>query len=351
MLSYTYKASKREIKNWRNAFRSKQKLSANVSLERIGLMDPSIGTSNMGDYIIQDAVRRNIREIFPTSFVSSYPTQLSRKMDAIKLMQDQDIILIGGTNLLASNMDSRFQWKVTPRDSYFLANKMVLFGTGWWQYQDAPNDYTRNLFSGLLSKKFIHSVRDSYTAAKLKSIGIENVVNTTCPTLWSISKQHSELVPVRKAKDVVTTLTFYNKDHEKDAALIKLLQKHYENVYVWIQGYEDMHYLREIAPGMERILLVNPDLHFYDELLESHPDLDYVGTRLHAGIRAIQKKKRTQIVAVDNRAYEISKDTNLNVIRRAELDRCSDFIVNDYITDIRLPEEEIALWKSQFVGR
>ncbi|OJV15954.1 MAG: hypothetical protein BGO21_30510 [Dyadobacter sp. 50-39] len=311
-------------------------------------MDPSIGTSNMGDYIIQDAVKKYIRQTFPSSFVSTFPSQLSRKMDSVNLMQGQDIILVGGTNLLASNMESRFQWKVNPRDAYFLANKIVLFGVGWWQYQDSPNPYTSQLYNNLLSKNFIHSVRDSYTRDKLHSIGIKNVVNTTCPTLWELTPEKCMAIPVKKASDVITTLTFYNKNYEQDRALIGTLQANYRNVYVWIQGFEDLHYLKELAPGMERIVTVNPDLAFYNEALTGNDDIEYVGTRLHAGVRALQLGKRTLIVAVDNRAVEISKDTNLNVIRREDLDKCLNFINQDYVTDIRLPEEEIQLWKNQF---
>ncbi|MCF0055163.1 polysaccharide pyruvyl transferase family protein [Dyadobacter sp. CY356] len=351
MVNYTFRASKRELSNWKNAYLSKDRKEKgeDILFQRIGLMDPSIGTSNMGDYIIQDAIKKNIRQIFPTSFVSTFPTQLSRKMDSVTLMQEQDIILIGGTNLLASNMDSRFQWKVTPRDTYFFPNKMVLFGTGWWQYQETPNNYTKNLFSGLLSKTFLHSVRDSYTKDKLKSIGIENVINTTCPTLWSIDEEACSAIPSKKASNVITTLTFYNKDHNKDSALIKLLQANYDLVYIWIQGFEDMGYLKEIAPDLERIITVNPDLHFYDEILATNEDIEYVGTRLHAGIRAIQHGKRSLIVAVDNRAFEISKDTNLNVIRREELEKCNAFIHNEYRTNIKLPEENITIWKNQFM--
>jgi polysaccharide pyruvyl transferase WcaK-like protein len=348
MIRYSIKASKREIRNWKNAFDNKQQNAENKNmLQRIGLMDPSIGTSNMGDYIIQDAVKKYIRQIFPSSFVANFPSQLSRKMDSVSLMQSQDIILIGGTNLLASNMESRFQWKVNPRDSFFLSNKMVLFGVGWWQYQDTPNAYTSQLYNALLNKDYLHSVRDSYSRDKLHSIGIRNVVNTTCPTLWEVTPEKCLSIPMEKANDVITTLTFYNKDYGQDGALIRTLQANYRNVYVWIQGFEDLQYLKELAPNMERIIPVNPDLTFYNEAL-ANSDIEYVGTRLHAGVRALQLGKRTLIVAVDNRAVEIAKDTNLNVIKRSELDKCIQFIKKPYTTDIRLPEEEIQRWKAQF---
>ena len=52
---------------------------------------------------------------------------------------------------------------------------------------------------------------------------------------------------------------------------------------------------------------MSPTLEAFDNLLESEIDLDYIGTRLHAGIRAIQKKRRSIIIGVDNRALEMQK--------------------------------------------
>ena len=48
-------------------------------------------------------------------------------------------------------------------------------------------------------------------------------------------------------------------------------------------------------------------------------NIDYVGTRLHAGIRALQHKKRTIIIGIDNRAIEKAKDFNLTVIDRKNI--------------------------------
>ena len=44
-----------------------------------------------------------------------------------------------------------------------------------------------------------------------------------------------------------------------------------------------------------------------------------VGTRLHAGIRALQKGNQALILSVDNRATEINKDINIPVISRFDL--------------------------------
>lgn len=344
MISYYYNFYKRFLKSYQVL---KQHSSQPKTFASIGLINPSIGSNNLGDIIIYDAVYVLLREIYPNAFITNYPSQLHRNYDARLKMSGEDLLFVGGTNLLASNMNDRFQWKVDPMDKIYLKNKFVLLGVGWWQYQEEPNSYTKNLFDKILSKKFIHSVRDSYTEKMLKAAGIPNVINTTCPTLWQLNSDHCKSIPVVKAKNVITTLTFYHRNIEMDSKLLKILLSNYENVYMWVQAIEDVDYLKEICADSDKVILVSPTLEAYNVVLESE-DIEYLGTRLHAGVRAIQKGLRTLIVAVDNRALEIGKDTNLNVIDRNQLELCYDFIKNPYITNIKLPEQAIKTWKEQF---
>jgi len=344
MIKYYYNYYKRFFKSYQTLkkFKGQEKSFASV-----GLINPSIGSNNLGDIIIYDAVYMHLRELFPDDFITNYPSQLHRSYDARLKMMEEDYLFVGGTNLLASNMDTRVQWKIDPMDKVYLKNKIVLMGVGWWQYQPESNNYTRNLFNSILSKKYLHSVRDSYTEKMLKAAGIENVINTTCPTLWQLSPEHCLSIPTKKKKNVVTTLTFYHANKELDGKLLKMLLAHYENVYMWVQAIEDVDYLKEVCTESDKVILVAPTLEAYNEVLEKE-DMEYLGTRLHAGVRALQKGKRTLIVAVDNRALEIGKDTNLNVIERKNVDQSLDFINNSYVTDIKLPVEKIELWKSQF---
>jgi hypothetical protein len=43
-------------------------------------------------------------------------------------------------------------------------------------------------------------------------------------------------------------------------------------------------------------------------------DVDFVGARLHGGIRALQRGRRTLTIALDNRAREIAGDTGMPVV-------------------------------------
>lgn len=305
-----------------------------------GILNPSISSSNLGDLIIYDSVYSVLREVFPDDMFTSYPTQLYTSYDAKKMMGEKELLFVSGTNLLSSNLESKNQWKIDNSHKRYLKNKVVLFGTGWWQYQGDINRYSEKIYRTVLNKDVLHSARDSYAAEKLHSIGIENVVNTTCPTLWKLTPEKCTTIPKERASTVVTTLTFYHENEDEDYRMLKLLDDNYEKVYLWIQGMNDYHYYNELNRGFKNIEFVPPTIEAYNSILDS-PDIDYVGTRLHAGVRALQRGVRTLILAVDNRAFEIGKDINLNVIKRQNVEQALDFINNDYTTEIRLPTENI----------
>lgn len=313
--------------------------------KKIALYNPQISSLNIGDHIIFDGVYTQLGKLVDKSFVVEVPTHLpiSRYLRHIK---NSDYKFICGSNLLRGKMNRIFrQWDINIFNSK-LVGPAVLIGAGWWQYGDEPNFYTKKLYKKVLSKKFYHSVRDSYTEKQMKKMGFENVINTGCPTMWNLTRDHCLDIPKEKAQDVVCTITDYNGNIEKDRLLLQILLKNYKNVYLWIQGYNDFEYFRKLDIDEKKIKIVAPNLKEYDLILEK--DIDYIGTRLHGGIRALQKKKRTIIIAIDNRAIEKQKDFNLTCILRENIEELEKVINCSLTTEINIPIENINKWKQQF---
>lgn len=312
---------------------------------KIVLYNPAVSSLNMGDHIIFDGAYRELESLLNNAFIVEVSTHLpvSRYLRHTK---DFDYRFVCGSNLLRGKMNRLFrQWDI----NIFNANNVgpcVLVGTGWWQYGDEPNFYTKKLYKKVLSPNLYHSVRDSYTESQLKKMGFDNVLNTGCPTMWSLTKEHCLEIPNVKSEDVICTITDYNKDVKRDKKMLEVLSDNYKNVYLWIQGTKDYDYFKELEFNSEKIRLVPPNLESYDAILEK--DVDYVGTRLHAGIRALQKKKRTIIIAIDNRAIEKQKDFNLKCISRNEIEELSGLINSSFSTEINIPIENIKKWKNQF---
>lgn len=314
-------------------------------MTKILLFDPSISTLNIGDQIITESINYELSNILESKRVIRISTHLPLS-NYTKLFNNIDIKLALGSNLLRSKINKKpKQWDVGYKDIMTLKD-LILVGVGWWQYESKVNMLSLFFYKKILNSKFFHSVRDSYTEKKLNEIGFQNVINTGCPTMWRFDKKFCAMVNTKKSDNVIFTLTDYNKNENMDRILIEILIKNYNKVYFFPQGIDDNEYLKKIYEG-DQINIIYESLKDYNSFLENNI-VDYIGTRLHAGIKAIQKFKRTIIIGIDNRAIEKSKDFNLKVIKRVEIHLLQDEIYKDLPCDIKIPIKMIQKWKEQF---
>ena len=300
-----------------------------------GLLDTSIGTANLGDQVIVRAVRVALAEC-GVDIHAALPTHRKWSLEEVKSAAKVDYWIFAGTNMLQSKALRHQPWKMSFRQFRLLRRKVVLFGVGAWQYQRGLSPLMRVFYAELLAKDVLHSVRDEYSLYKLRRIA-SNVVNTSCPTLWMVLSRGTQLGP---AKKVVTTLTDYSKDITQDRILLQLLAESYDEVVLWPQGQGDAAYARSI--GFEGTIL-DPEVEALSRL--EAQEFDYVGSRLHGGVLALQQGMRAHIIAVDNRAIEIGKDTGLAVTPRIALTNTSNVLAPT--PDLRLPTEAIERFRSE----
>ncbi|SDF15545.1 polysaccharide pyruvyl transferase family protein [Sporomusa acidovorans] len=321
-------------------------------MKKIILFDTSVATANKGDEIIMEASRKAIHSITKNSFVMTMPThtpifhwyQTTRRNSLVTDLNNIDYKFVCGTNLLSTNMISPWpSWNINLFNCKPIKD-CILLGVGCGIISNKINYYTRKLYRSILSHDFIHSVRDNITKEMLSSLGFK-AINTGCTTIWSLDSNLCNQIPHNKAKAVVFTLTDYFKDRNNDQKLINVLKENYEEIYFWPQGlgdYEYFHTLDEIGD----ISIIPPSICEYAKILEK--DIDYVGTRLHGGIYAMQHKKRSIIIVVDHRAREMNKTYKLNCIERNNLDQLSGFINSSISTQINPKQKNIEVWLSQF---
>lgn len=307
---------------------------------QIGVFDTTVADDNLGNAIIMEGVWRHLKEMFPGAFFLSLPYLDSIGPETLGHAGRCHRLFLGGTNALSSRMEEYRQWGIDSFNAPHLKG-VVLMGVGWWQYQDGISDYTRALLKMVLHPALPHSVRDGYTAAKLAEAGFPNVIVTGCPSLWDIGESTLSGIPAHKGEDVLLTLTYYAR-HPSDKFLVETLRGLYRRVYLWIQGPGDLDHAESLGGGFE---VVPPGLDALDALLESDIPLDYVGTRLHAGIRALSKGRRSLILGVDNRAAEMAASFDLPVLPRSRIEELAQVISTPFRTGLRVPRQEIAKWK------
>lgn len=317
-------------------------------MKPIMLYNPAAASLNLGDEIIFQSCIEVIHGLFPDNFYINVSTHQSATARLLWKTRRVKTRFVCGSNLLDSHMAGRIkQWHIMPWHVPFMG-PAILLGVGWRTYQQKPDFYTNWLWNTVLSKAHIHSVRDAYTEEKLKQIGVTNVLNTGCPTIWNLSQEFCADIPKQKADNVVCTITDYRQNLDRDRQLLRTLAQHYKTVYFWTQGLSDSEYLKSLQVNVD-LVMVSPSLKKYDELLSSNLDIEFVGTRLHAGIRALQHKRRSLILGIDNRAREKQRDINLPVILPEHLDNLGDYLIEPRITEIKANWSNIDKWKAQFL--
>ncbi|WP_460772518.1 polysaccharide pyruvyl transferase family protein [Microbacterium sp. GXF7504] len=306
---------------------------------KIGWLDPSVSSRNLGDEIIHDAVGVELKDLLGDDDVRKLPTQRLPTRRERAAIRSCESFVVGGTNLLNGNIPRYIQWKLDPGIARSYGGRTNLLGVGWWQYQDV-NWFSRSIWQRLLRDR-THSVRDAYTKERLESFGLK-AINTGCPTMWRLDDviHHPE-----ERRNVIATITDYHRNPTRDRKMLLALGELYDSVSVWLQGAKDKSYVESLEVDVS---FIPPSLHAFDEALDKH-DSDYFGTRLHAGVRALQHNVRATIVAIDNRATEISADTGLPIVSNAFTHADVAHSKSRSSTLLRIDREAITEWKKLFV--
>lgn len=315
------------------------------SANSVALFDTAVATLNLGDEIIMDAVAGEIRRLFPEAFVYRLPTHERIGLRSYRIVNQSVNRFVGGSNILSTQVPFDFQWKLRPLDLLYVTN-LILVGVGWRSYSLKPGRLGGAVHRRLLNGRWLHSVRDQLTVEMMNRMGIDNVINTGCVTMWGLTREVVAAIPKSPARAAVVTLNAFDRD-PSDAAFAEIVSRRYDTVYMWPQSIEDMAYATYLFGN--RAVMLAPTLAAFDALLEGDEGVDYVGYRLHGGIRALQRRRRTLVVSVDNRAVEIARDTGLPTIARPEIARdLADRLGAAWPTPITIPLAAIDAWRSQF---
>ena len=193
-----------------------------------------------------EAVERVMEGLLPDALMLHCATHERMSRTTYEILRASALTVVGGTNLLSSRMNTHHQWNIKLADSRHLRDA-ILLGVGWWKHQDRPNLYTRVLLRRILSQSRLHSVRDGYAEAQLKSIGVENVVDTACPTMWALTPEHCATIPATPSRRVLFTVTVYNQNEGRDRQWIEEVARRYERLYFWPQQPGDLEYMRKVT--------------------------------------------------------------------------------------------------------
>ena len=324
-------------------------------IHQILLFDTTVGSTNLGDEIIWQSIMRYFQPLIDskktyrlaTHLCNFYPsmTFLNATVKLKWMCKNADLKLIAGTNLLAGNFTSMVSQWMLPLNTK-LYRESVLIGVGKTHNYKSFSKYTRSLYKKILSKDYIHSARDKDTKEAIESLGLQ-AVNTGCPTLWGFNDEFCRGIPTEKADRVVFSVSGYEaqRDCKADRELIRILRETYDQLYFWAQAYPDEGWLKELDSGDDIECIRS--LTRYEQLL-GEGNIDYVGTRLHGGIYAMQHQCRSLIVAIDARTMGIHETSHIPVIKRSDIGELEESINGSFDTDIVVDHKEVSGFLEQF---
>lgn len=326
------------------------------------LFDPSLprenetSPDNLGDVVIADATKSILAELFPDHDIISVPTKRDLNRTQLNAIRSSTHRFLGGTNILNNDLKEYNQWKMEASVANIIFpdfRRVIAMGVGWRIYQEEPVTLRSKLFyKSILHRNRRHAVRDQYTFKKVTESGIGNVINTSCPTAWSLDGRITKRLSPTAPQNLVFTLTDYRPSREHDNQLLRILLGHAAGALMFFpQGSQDVAYIEslpEYRGNRSRIKILNRDIAAFNEAAND-PQSIYVGTRLHGGIRFLQTGRDALILCVDNRAAEIHKDIRLPAVAREDLAGVSNWLQGNLdFGSMTLPMAAIKAWKSQF---
>jgi len=323
-------------------------------MDKILILDTSVGSANRGDEIIMECVYKELSPLFENAFVQTLPThvssfhwyQVARNSLPVQRYASSKYKFVGGTNLLVPNLFTHYpQWNINLFN-YQPIKDCILVGVGAGAgAEKGSNYYTRYIYRNLLNRHCYHSVRDDRSKKYVESLGLK-AINTGCATMWMLTPDFCRQIPAIKANNVVFTLTAHNKKDLRDQFLIDTVLANYKNVFFWPQGMKDYDYFAQFH-GINDITILPPTKESFNQYLSENAT-DYVGTRLHGGIYSMRHKRRSIIVAIDERARAINEKNHLNCVDINNISDLGSMINSELPTELSLDFEAVNFWKSQF---
>ena len=320
----------------------------------ITFFDTAIGSSNLGDIIIQRSIESALGGLLKNAFVIRFATHLknygliqSINNFKINFSNKCDYKFIAGTNLLSSHLlKTCGQWQIGPISAELYKNS-ILVGVGTTSDNEQPSIYSKLIYKRILRKDIFHSVRDEQSEKILKNMGF-HVLNTGCPTLWKFTPEFCKSIPEKKQDNVIISLSGnkYFRDNEKDQSMLNQIEKLYDKKYFWAQTSEDESYFDSLnhSPDYSRVY----SLESFSEICRSG-GVEYVGTRLHGGVFAIQNGIRSLIIGIDHRARGFKESNNLNVFDRNNMEELTDVLNGSMPTCININQTAIDEFLGQFI--
>jgi hypothetical protein len=273
---------------------------------QISLLSPAVGTGNVGDYFIEEAIRRLLR---PDVVYHRFTIRRPLTPAEIDRINATDAAVLCGTNLYQHKWESA----LTPATLGRLRVPVVPCGVGSSAAtlgSRTVSATTREMIRAIHARCAVGGVRDRHSERVVSGVGVANVTLTGCPVLfWAGGESLPAVRPGRRRRVVVTARNWLmhrdpdNVDHPVQIAVLRGVLAGLPPEQVLFAVHEDFDARLVSLLNLPRGAVFHSD-NFEDYVrLYSDPENVVLALRLHAGMLGLANGLPVVFVGHDTRTY------------------------------------------------
>ena len=280
--------------------------------QAIAFINPKVSTSNVGDYFIENSVKRIVTHD-PERSIDIDPRKPLKPGD-IERINQCDAAIIVGTNLWYKQIAKPNRWMISIEELKKIKIPFVPFGVGATLHRGESIDFDEHSVALL---KQIHSqcnegsVRDPQTFEMLTKAGIDNVRMTGCPTLFRSLKPEWEL---RKKPSSEVVVTVRKGQDSNIKVILDELRRQNRIPIIAAQKKQDLHCARRRFPFFQTgpAALYEFNIEPYQQLVDNA--YGAIGWRLHGNMFHLAHGNPTVFFANCSRVRSFSEAFSLPCI-------------------------------------
>lgn len=299
---------------------------------------------NIGDGFIMDSSIKLIQK--KPEFVFS--SRVSLTDEDIEKINTTKSLIVMGANTLKDN------YEITPNFNLDILKKInvpiILMGIGHYGVESVTNNGLNtdslNLLEEITSRFPFISVRCNYSYDYLKSSNINelNILNTSCPVIYSLDEVNKQFC--KKNQKVVVTITdrihidkqiglfHFVRDKFKESNLIASFHQNYNN--------NDLDkYLKNLGFKIFKS-------EQYEDFIELYKDIDlHIGNRVHAHLKCLSLGIRSFLTPFDLRQFYFSESLDFPLINKLPNDILETYNFNNFL----FKQNKYKLYMNKFINK
>ncbi len=293
----------------------------------IAFLNPKLTTTNVGDYFIEDSVKRILK----------FDSERSIDIDPRKPIDDAsldrinecDAAVIVGTNLWYRQIYKEGRWMLSKEQLKKIRVPIIPLGIGTTRHKGDDNGFTSESIEIL---KLVHgscqkgSVRDIRTLEALEQAGISNAVMTGCPTLFRSLHSEWRLRTSNSNRRVVVTVRKGQRENVRK--LYQTLQHAGWSPIVAAQKQNDKYFCRSI-PFIQRAIPVIYEFDIKPYLKMIDESFGAIGWRLHGNMFHLSLGNPAVFFSNCSRAQSFCEAFHLPVIAAEDGERVPDHEIEE----------------------